>query len=316
MGRSFDEALSDRPLFFEPVPPPARTNPARAQEQFAALRDLLAALPRIDAVNVPELAEENHDGRPRYRTEDPRLFARRIREATGREVLVNKIVAHLAGAAAMEEWARATVDAGVRRAVLVGGSSRYIPYPGPSVTEANRIAGPIFGAAGGSVGNIAIPQRENEAHRMLLKTRSGARFFTTQIVFDPQQTIAMLAEYGRLCRQASLPPASVLVSLAPIADEGDAEFVRWLGADIPDAVERELLNGDESSIGRRSAAHALSVWTAIRDAPSLRPLGRRVGLNVEQITTRHLATARAMIELLLPEIEGSDRGSAAPDPVA
>ncbi|MCI4366519.1 MAG: hypothetical protein L3K08_02075, partial [Thermoplasmata archaeon] len=70
---------------------------------------------------------------------------------------------------------------GIHGAVLVGGSSRYIPYPGPPVAEANRICRPVFARHAGVIGNIAIPSRMGEPHRMLAKTRAGAMFFTTQI---------------------------------------------------------------------------------------------------------------------------------------
>ena len=42
---------------------------------------------------------------------------------------MNKVVAHLPSLDAVAAWARETVDRGVRNVVLVGGSSRYIPYP-------------------------------------------------------------------------------------------------------------------------------------------------------------------------------------------
>jgi 5,10-methylenetetrahydrofolate reductase len=255
---------------------------------------LLEDVPRIDAVDVPELVDENHDGRPYYRSGDTRLFAREVSDRSGREVIVNKVVAHLPSVDALERWARETTSRGLKHVVLVGGSSRYIPYPGPSVAEANRVCRPILESVGGSVGNIAIPQRTGEAHRMLLKTRSGARFFTTQIVFDGESVLRMITEYDRLCRQAGRAPLPVLLSFAPVADEGDAEFVRWLGADIPEPAERAILNGDESGAGTRSTARALEVWRTVIDGAARGGLEVPLGVNVEQISVRHLGNAAEM----------------------
>jgi len=296
MSRSLAEALRHQPLFFEPVPPMSRTLPARAAEQEAAVARLVEEIPRIDAINLPELVDENHDGRPYYRTVDPRVYGRALLERTRRPVVVNKIVAHLPSAEALAPWAEETVGYGIRHAVLVGGSSRYIPYPGPPVAEANRICAPVFLRYGGGIGNIAIPQRQGEAHRMLSKTRGGAAFFTTQLVFGAGPLLDTLNEYGRLCQQALVRPAAVLVSVAPIADELDAEFIRWLGADIPVAAEREILAGEEEGAGERSVRHALSVWQEI--ASGIEPSASEVplGVNVEQISVRHLATARRMVE--------------------
>ncbi|MCI4363729.1 MAG: hypothetical protein L3K13_05425, partial [Thermoplasmata archaeon] len=67
MPRSLERALSDRPLLFEPVPPSIRADPVRAGLHTEALTKLLRGVPRLDAVNIPELVDENHDGRPYYR---------------------------------------------------------------------------------------------------------------------------------------------------------------------------------------------------------------------------------------------------------
>jgi 5,10-methylenetetrahydrofolate reductase len=298
MPRALRDALRDVPLFFEPVPPTARAPPARAAAAVDAIADLVAAVPRIDALDVPELVDENHEGRPLYRSADPRAFARTLAERTGREAVVNKVVAHLANGAEVEQWTRETLAVGLRHVVLVGGTSRYIPYPGPAVFEADRICRPLLEAAGGLVGNIAIPQREGEAHRMLAKTRAGAAFFTTQIVFDADATFRMVQQYDRLCRQASLIASPVLLSFAPLVDEQDAEFVRWLGADVPDAAERAILEGDEGGAVERTVARALEVWESVRDRVRRESVEVPLGVNVEQISARHLEHARSMVTAL------------------
>ena len=310
MVRSLPEALRDRPLFFEPVPPPARSTAPRIEAMVSALVDLLRRTPRVAAVDVPELVDENHDGRPYYRSIDPREFGRQIAERSGVHAVVNKVVAHLENPGAVAAWATETAGRGIRGAVLVGGSSRYIPYPGPPVAEANRICRPVFDAVGGSVGNIAIPSRMGEPHRMLAKTRAGATFFTTQIVFDEHATLRTVLDYGQLCLQAGLPPAAVLVSFAPLADEIDAEFVRWLGAEIPEPAERAILNGDEGGAGTRSVAHALALWGRIVTRIASERCVVPVGVNVEQISARHLATAAEMLEAFTGGIDAPPSAAA------
>lgn len=312
MDRPLSTALRSNPLFFEPVPPAARLRPERAEKQLAAVVELIRTVPRVDAVDVPELVDENHEGRPYYRTWDPRDYAHRIHEETGREVIVNKVVAHLATPTAVVDWAGETVARGIRHVVLVGGTSRYIPYPGPTVIEANRLCHPIFQGVSGSLGNITIPQRPGEAHRMLAKTRAGASFFTTQILFDTEAAIRMIHEYDRLCREASLSPAALLLSVAPLADESDAEFARWLGADVSEIAEQEILLGPESEAGSRSVAHALRLWATIEGERRKQGLSVPLGINVEQITTHHLADAGAMVRAFAevlprerPPLEGS-----------
>jgi len=305
MGRPLAEALRAGPLFFEPVPPLARTPPSRAEERIAAVVRWVDSVPRLDAVDVPELVDENHEGQPHYRSGDPRTFALALAQRTSREVIVNKVVAHLPDIPSVERWAQETVDRGVRHVVLVGGSSRYIPYPGPSVVEADRLCRPVFSSAGGTVGNIAIPQRAGEAHRMLAKTRAGASFFTTQILFDADAVRDVLLRYDLLCRQASLPPAAVLLSVATIADDEDAEFVRWLGADLPDSAERSILGGDERDAARRSAERALSLWEDVTQTARRERLTVPIGVNVEQISGRHLEVAGALLRDFAQRIDST-----------
>jgi 5,10-methylenetetrahydrofolate reductase len=299
--RTLAEALREVPLFFEPAPPSARTPAARIEERLAEIVRLSTEIPRLDAIDVPELVDENHEGRPFYRSADPRQYARALRGRTDLEVVVNKVVAHVE-LPALERWAHETTGSGLRHAVLVGGSSRYIPYPGPSVVEADRLCRPILAAAGGLLGNIAIPQRAGEAHRMLVKTRSGASFFTTQLVFDSEAPTRMLREYDQLCRQATIAPATVVFSFAPIADEQDAAFVQWLGADLPEAAEREILEGDEVSSGPRSIERAVAVWKGIRRVATEAELAVPIGVNVEQISLRHFGDARTLLASFAAEL--------------
>ena len=238
MSRTFARALRSYPLFFEPVPPSARIAPERAAHQIAAVAEVIRAIPREDAVNVPELVDENHAGQPYYRSGDARSYARQLVERSGREVVVNKVVAHLPDPSALVDWCQESVRQGLRQLVFTGGSSRYIPYPGPAVVEANRLARPIVDPVGGHLGNVAIPQRTGEAHRMLAKTKAGASFFTTQILFGSEEAVGVLKEYGRLCHSAGVPSVPVLLSFAPLIDERAVEFVRWLGADLPASADR------------------------------------------------------------------------------
>jgi 5,10-methylenetetrahydrofolate reductase len=293
--RSFVDALGDHPLFFEPVPPGLRTAAGVVESRIETLASLIRSVPRVDGIVVPELVDENHEGKPRYRSGDLRHFTAELGARTGREAILNKVVAHLESEGELARWAHATVAEGVRNVVLVGGASRYIPYSGPAVATADRLCRPIFRSANGQIGNIAIPQRSGEAHRMLSKTRAGASFFTTQIVFDSEQAMQVVREYDLLCRQAATPPVAVVVSFAPIVDEMDLEFVEWLGADLSPAAGQAILNGSESDTEIRSQARALAVWDELVAAVRREELSVPLGVNVEQISPRHLEPAGRLL---------------------
>jgi 5,10-methylenetetrahydrofolate reductase len=305
MSRNLSVALGDRALLFEPVPPTIRANPVRSGLHVEELVRLLRGIDRLDAIDIPELVDENHEGRPYYRTGDVRSFARTLAALAGRTVIVNKVVAHLPSVPELERWVTETVGLGLNNVVLVGGSSRYIPYPGPPVIEANRICHGLLAAHGGLVGNIAIPQRLGEAHRMLAKTRAGASFFTTQILFDGTSVVRMLREYDHEARAVAVRPSSVLLSFAPIADDADAEFVRWLGADLPDEAEEMILNaGDDLPPAARSVRRALEVYRAVDRVRVEEGWTVPLGVNVEQVSQRHLASAVEMLRAFADRIDG------------
>jgi 5,10-methylenetetrahydrofolate reductase len=303
MPRTFGIAIESRPLFFETSPPSQRAPAKRTADHLGEVAELVGSLPRVDAIAIPELIDENHEGRPYYRSGDTRPYARSLQERTGREVVVNKVVAHLASAEELDRWARETVAMSLRHAVLVGGTSRFIPYPGPPVIEADRTCRPVFEPAGGLIGNIAIPQRAGEAHRLIAKTRAGARFFTTQILFDSPPVASMVREYDLLCRKAGLRPAAVVLCVAPLIDEGDAQFIRWLGADIPEEAERTILAGTEAEAAERSTTHALRLWSEVGRSLAGDGVEAPVGVSVEEITPRHLAAAADMLRAFAREID-------------
>jgi hypothetical protein len=309
---SLRDSLRDSPLFFAPVLPSLRSPAHRIAERVDETARLLLKVPRVDAVYVPELVEENHEGRPRYRSYDPGEYVVHVTSRTGHPGIVTKVVAHVESIPALRDWAERSVRRGVRNVVLVGGSSSRIPYPGPPVEAADRVVVPILAAQGGVVGNITIPHRTEEATRMLRKTRAGVVFFTSQLLFEAQGIIDAIKGYGRLCAGAGVAPATVVLSFAPLGDEDDIEFVRWLGAHLPDDVEQALLQ-DEQALSRRTVELALSVWTEVVGATA--GAGVPLGVSVEQVSARHFVSARDLLIAfsgLLPERRPSSV-SAAPE---
>ena len=299
MRRTFAQALGRRPLLFEPVPPSGRTAPEKVQALVRRVSSTLESHARVDAFVVPELVDENHSGFPRYRAGDTRPFAAAVTKGSGCEAILNRVVAHVRSIPELEEWCRQSLAHGFQNVMFIGGSSRYIPYPGPSVVTANASVLPIFAKNAGRIGNVVVPQRVDEGYRMLTKTRSGASFLSTQIVFDSAPVANLIDEYGRLCRAYSLVPATVILSVAPVADEDDLEFIRWLGAEIPEKVEPSLLSED----GSASIATAVGVWREVVREASRWEVPVPLGVNVEVVSPRHFATAIELLKAFEREID-------------
>jgi 5,10-methylenetetrahydrofolate reductase len=299
MRRRLAEALGARPLLFEPVPPSARTPEDKMATYAHRVVTLLQEHPRVDAFVVPELVSENHHGEPHYRSGDVTLFAAKVSQDSGCEAILNKVVAHVHSTKELEAWCAAAIARGTRNMMFIGGTSRYIPYPGPSVAVANAALLPLIHQNSGVIGNVVIPHREHEGYRMLTKTRAGASFFTTQIVFDAEPIAELIHEYGRLCGAYSVAPAAVLLSVAPVADEDDLDFVRWLGAEIPARMEGSLVSED----GSASIESAVATWRAVVRASVARGVNVPLGVNVEVVSPRHFAVAVKLLSAIEAQID-------------
>src|SRR2546426_9583761 len=84
MGRPFREALTSTPVVLEIVPPGRRVSEKAGNAFVERVRGSVRSLENLDAVNIPEVLEENHAGQPFYRDLDPRDFSALLgaREAT------------------------------------------------------------------------------------------------------------------------------------------------------------------------------------------------------------------------------------------
>lgn len=297
MPSPFADRLRHFPIVLEVVPPSKRASEKAVAALVERTGRAIASLSRLDALNLPEILEENRRGRPYYRNVDPRHFAERLGNGAHFELIVNKVVVHTPGAE-LEAWLVESVERyRIRNVVLVGGSNGGAAYPGPSVPEANALAAQVVGSrADVAIGNILIPERRGEVERMIRKTRAGAQFFTAQVLFEPEPVTAVLREYGEACAAEGLAPATVLLSFAPVSDSHDLEFLAWLGANLTPDTEEALLEHRGRPPGEASLDVAQLIWCRIRDglAGARHPVP--LGVNVEEIAAHNFALAVRMAQ--------------------
>ena len=296
----FANRLRDFPLVLEVVPPHGRASDKAVRSLVKKVHEAVRTIPELDAVNLPEVLDENHAGMPFYRNMDPRRFAGLLNLEGPLEPIVNKVVVHMKGVASFDRWVKESLDAyGLRNFVLVGGGSSRVKYPGPTVAEANgRLAELTEAYADVATGNIAIPERADEVSRLVGKTRTGSRFFTTQVLFEAEPIATTLRQYGEACHYEGVHPATVLLSFAPVSDYQDVEFLAWLGATVtPETEERLLQRGVRPGIA--SLQVALKILTKIRDAVEGSPHAVPLGVNIEQIATHNFELAVKMAQEFL-----------------
>ena len=279
-------------VMLEITPPSKRAS----QQQLSASVEKLSALVRdsgcVDCINIPEIAEENHIGQPLYRNIDTRDYGKLLKQATGRRIIVNKVTVYLRNEAELTSWLDETqTKYGQHDIVLVGGNSSTRKYTGPSVSAANALASKRPGL---TIGNICIPDRENELGRILRKTEAGCKFFTTQILVESGHITRLLEAYESECKKRGLTPGAFYLSFAPVASRLDIELFKWFGVAFPKETEARLLGSADP--GRESVQVAKEVFTGILDFAKGKNLATPLHLNVEAILMQNLPLAGDMLK--------------------
>lgn len=250
----------------EAVPPLLR----QGEEGIETVIDKVHAIHEavgLDGVNIPEIREESSKSEKGERIKpfeprvEPRELARRIKDRVGLDCMINRVVVHLPHDR-QADWFRETHEEyGVREFVLVGGERSDVDYPGPRVPEANEMIRKVINDPKLRVGNICIPGRENEGARMARKIRSGADFFTTQIVYHAEEFTGLLDELKEVDIKGE--PPSLLLTVCPVKSARNIKFLHWLGVSMSPELEAWLVQ-DKDQVAERSVEHIRATWADIQ----------------------------------------------------
>ena len=287
-------------LMYEMLPPFASASDAKRDAAAQRVGELVAGLD-VAAINIPEVRNEARtpQERPAQYQErmEPWRFASALRRAVPDAAMLINHPTVYEPADAFDAWLDARVAEDLRDIVLVGGESSQVTYPGPGPVDAARRA--LARHPGLNLGGISIPTRAqngfaNEGERMLAKQRAGVSHFTTQVVFEAQTTQRMLADYAAACHGAGVAPVPVFVSLAPITNERDADFLQWLGAEIPAATRQWILEANGHA-AQRSVEAAAQVVTEVSQFIARKRLGVTLGINVEHVMQANIEVSGLLL---------------------
>ena len=261
---------------------------------------VLSPIRRLNAVNVPELIEENHEGKPRYNSIYTRMLARGIADDLKVDAIVNKVVVHIETYDDFVAWLKETSTLGIRNIIFVGGNTRHHKYPGPSVSEANITANHLLSSHvinQVNIGNICLPERRDEAKKMLYKTLTGAKFFTTQMLFDSKQISDLIIEYDKQCLKADVNPGTIILSFAPLKSTADLNLLDFLGVDLPEKIKSFILEEEGISASSiRSIQNAANVYSGVLETLEKIENRVKVGINIEQLTKSNLSSSVKMLD--------------------
>jgi 5,10-methylenetetrahydrofolate reductase len=290
-------------IVYEVIPPPGRAKSANIEAYANCTVELLnSSAVVIDAINIPDIRDEQRDDKPRVSEyvskADARDFGKRLQKASHRnqELIINRCTV-FDPLADQHKWLKETIEKyDIHNLVLVGGESSKIQYPGPSVLELTHV---IHERYNSSIfcGGITIPSRSFEGTRMVEKTMKGINFFTSQVIYEPYIVTKVLKDYYQECLQKGIEPKRVFLSFAPISSKKDLEFLRWLGVLLPENVERLLFEAD-IGIGWRSVKVAKAILASILETMHSEGIKVPLGLNIEHISRHNFELSKELLEEL------------------
>jgi 5,10-methylenetetrahydrofolate reductase len=297
------------PVIFYELLPPEQHDTVNLDAYIECAVDLLTSTPiMIDAVNIPEIREEDHGVSTRSQNYipkmDPRVFAKMLEKASYNHIEV--ILNHCTVYEPLKQqklWLESiSKQHQINLLILVGGNSSKSVYPGPSVVEMgkyikNHYKNDIL------CGGITIPSRRyhdqvlDEPFRLYTKGLNGIDFFTTQVIYEPISIKLLLRDYWQICQEKDVQAKRIFLSFAPISTHKDLDFLRWLGVSIPKTVEHELFKAN-IGIGWRSTKVAVQIFQEILNFMIEEQIQVPLGINIEHITRHNFELSLEFIERL------------------
>jgi 5,10-methylenetetrahydrofolate reductase len=298
------------PVILYELLPPTSNDSSNVEAYVECAIDLLtSASIKIDAVNIPEIHDENHKENKEPQVCLPKLdsreFAQILENASYNQikVILNRATVYETMEEQLQWIQEATQLHKTNTIILVGGSSNTIEYPGPSVLKLSNFIKNNYQQDELFCGGITIQSRrypeqeKDEPNRLIAKALNGIEFFTSQIIYDSVCIKLLLRDYAQACQKQNILPKRIFLSFAPIANKKDLDFLRWLGASIPRRIENELFKAD-IGIGWRSAKVAVTILEDILSFMQHENIQVPLGLNIEHITRHNFEISLRFIERL------------------
>ena len=287
-----------RPVVVYEILPPREKD--GTLDSYAEKISSLLSQTHIDAINIPEVHDENERGErpvPNLERAEAREFGRLLQDRVGIEAIVNRVTVH-DELEIQKKWIKETFyDYDIENIILVGGESSKIKYSGPSVnTTAEYITRDLnTGRFDLFCGGISIPSRSIESESLLRKGSNGIEFFTTQVLYDSIKINKMLKYYDEICEENDVLPRRVLLSFAPVSSNKNIEFLKWLGVEIPRHTEMRLLD-ENSDMTKKSLEIAREILNDVLSNIERNNIKVPIGLNVEHIMSYNFQYSINMLQ--------------------
>ena len=262
-----------------------------SEKIYAIAEKLTARLANLnlDAINVYDIHDEV--GRtqiarpfPFLPVVDSRAYAQILKNLTGTEIINYKCAVHHPRADFSAWLDQSWQQFGLRYLALVGGSTSQMAYPGLTLSQAAKaIAEHKYDFV---FGGVTIAERHstkgNEHLKLIEKSRWGMKFFTSQVVYQPEATIQLLQDYSQQCQKLNLSPVRIILTFAPCGHLKTLQFLKWLGVNFPREAEREIFSAQSPL--QKSLEVCCSTLRQILE--SIKHFQIPLGINVESVSIK------------------------------
>ena len=136
------------------------------------------------------------------------------------------------------------------------------------------------------LGGITIPERhtkKNDEHlRVFSKIDKGCEFFVSQAVYNLDAAKKFLDDYSNYAKQNNRPMVPIIFTITPCGSAKTLEFMKWLGINIPQYLEEELLQSGD--ILQESVKLSRDIFKELYKYGTKK--GIPIGCNVESVAIR------------------------------
>jgi len=250
MSQSIEDTFKNKykPICLYGTVPPRQSTPLEKVRVFAKslVEDVeklgVDALVIYDVQDEPSRTGENRPF-PFARSHEPEVFAKIIKEYTTKplECIVYRALPYITKQQVEDFLEYVHEEAKCNMVAFVGGPSKH---GGLSVIEAAELAQkqsyPLC------IGGVTLAERHRDTGKedevVACKVKHGLAFFTSQVVYNADNAISFLKDYHNLCKRDNRSPGRIIFTFAPFSRQETADFLCWLGVELPKGTIKRVLS--------------------------------------------------------------------------
>jgi len=250
MSHSFEEILKNKykPVCLYGTVPPRQSTPIEKVRMYA--KNLVEDVEKlgVDALVIYDVQDEpSRSGETRpfpfARSHEPEVFVKIVKEYTTKplECIVYRSLPYLSKQQLEEFLEFLNAEAKCNIVAFVGGPSKHT---GLSVIEAAELAQQLPYQI--CIGGVTLAERHRDTGKedevVASKVEHGLTFFTSQVVYNADNAISFLKDYDQLCKNENRTPGRIIFTFAPFARQETADFLVWLGVELPKGTVKRVLS--------------------------------------------------------------------------